>query len=113
MTVPFHVGYFNQRELAEWDGSNQQDICDWINTKFNSASRPAWTVVSVVGSTLTLNGWNGGFGNTTANLVVPLNGWVGVIPGFLTPPELVPDKDLYWASDVHGRPAAAADVEAP
>ena len=108
MTVPFDVGMMGHREVAEWDGSNEQDIVDWLNSGVSDPSKHI-TILSETATELTLHQNNG------TNVVVPMNGWVfRGLSGIAGPTvALVPDKNAYWISDQYGRPAAAADIESP
>lgn len=113
MTVPFNVGYVNAFQLAEWDGTNESDVVNWLNTGYSDPSKQV-SITSVTASELTLNAP----GNSPTTVVVPLNGWVGPgAPGALKSLSgaqvWVADKAQFWLSDQYGRPSLASDIESP
>lgn len=107
MTVPFDVGYVNRLPVAEWDGSNEQDILNWLNAGYGSGFI---TISAQTATELTFQMSN------SATVTVPLNGWVsrttpGGLGGFFAATVYLLDKDQFWASDQYGRPTTASDIE--
>jgi len=112
MSGPFSVGYANcWPEVMEWDGANEQDICDWATAAQPPDGIYTWadySVVTVTSSQLTLTG--AGPLGSVKTVVVPLNGWVRMAAGILN---VLLDKDQFWVSDSYGRPVSASDIESP
>lgn len=135
----FYRGGFNWRNLkgnpltVEWDGTNEQDICDWINDTITNhplvvnnpitfANRPLWTA-SVNGSTVTFTGWKGNIpmpSYQTVSVQVALNGWLSAWVPFVGqssegpgPVAVVGQAGMWQTQDPDGRPENVEDVFAP
>jgi len=117
--VTITVGSFNYREAMRWDGTNGQDLCDWLNTHLPppggpTGTKPPWEVTDA-GPPLVIEGWNGSpLGTSTTIVTIGLNSLVGWGPN-LAPgpiPTVLSDAQYWEAGNVFGRPVSAGDVEA-
>lgn len=105
---------------VEWDGTNENDICDWINQSVTewppSAGVEGWVqwTVSVADGIATFSGWRGHpfDPNSVMSIQVPESGWVSewVFP---EGPASVKSAGMWKTTDQYGRPDDVAKVFAP
>lgn len=125
---PFYRGGFAHPLVGnpltlEWDGTNEQDICDYINDAITSflVEHPfplldpwtAWTV-TVASGIATFTGWRGHpFDSyTTVTAQVPGGGWLAMwemSKGCVA----VANAGMWKTTDPYGRPDDVSEVFAP
>jgi hypothetical protein len=104
--VPFYAGQMGRinGELVEWDGTNEADICDWLNDRavFGTPSTPPWSITSVTGSVVVFTN-----ADDARVVTMPIGFWLNAAGGYAT----VNDPAGRWkTSDPYGRPEDLNDM---
>lgn len=101
-STPFYTGGFTTSpQYVTWNGTDENDVIDYIN---NIVPAPDWSVVSVVGSVLTIS-------NGTTTRVANIDDWISA-SSFGPVNVVAPSSGRWITPDPSGRPVSASDIEA-
>jgi hypothetical protein len=112
MTEPFYLGFVNTNGYLpwmQWDGSNEDEIADWLGTLHVGQYEDTWSA-DVIDEQLVLTGTP----HSGVQPSIPVNSYVTIQPAsgrnitISVPPET---QDQYWkTSNPYGRPEDVNDI---